>query len=88
MVVWVVVMAVDPRVQGFNPLAGGYERDARASITDARARLGEQRPADASPRDGVRRLRADLGARTTRKSINTSCILSSCCCSAATRSGR
>ncbi|MEA2710869.1 MAG: hypothetical protein QOF78_3470 [Phycisphaerales bacterium] len=38
-VVWVVVMAVDPRVRGFNPLAGGYERDARASIADAGTRV-------------------------------------------------
>jgi hypothetical protein len=43
-IVWVVVMAVDPRVQGFNPLAGGYERDARASIRDAGARLAQNIP--------------------------------------------
>jgi len=36
--VWLAVMAVDPRVHGFSPLGGGYERDARAAL----AKVGEK----------------------------------------------
>jgi hypothetical protein len=43
--VWLAVMAVDPRFSGFNPLAGGYERDARASLANVKTKLVENVPA-------------------------------------------
>jgi hypothetical protein len=42
--VWLTVMAVDPRVSGFSPLAGGYERDARAAIANAGTKVVENVP--------------------------------------------
>jgi hypothetical protein len=38
--VWVTALIVDPRVKGFNPLGGGYERDAIHAIERVNASLG------------------------------------------------
>jgi hypothetical protein len=39
MVVWIAVALLDPRVRGFRPFAGGYERDARVAVEQVEANL-------------------------------------------------
>ncbi len=44
LVVWLAVLLLDPRVKGFNPLGGGYERDAMHSIQRAGETIAKQLP--------------------------------------------
>jgi hypothetical protein len=39
LVVWVFVGLIDPRVRGFHPLAGGYERDALNAARDVESKI-------------------------------------------------
>ena len=43
-VVWLAAFVADPRVKGFNPLGGGYERDAIHSLQRAGATIAKQLP--------------------------------------------
>jgi len=42
--VWIIAIAIDPRVQGFNPLGGGYERDAVHAIQRAGVSVSKHLP--------------------------------------------
>jgi hypothetical protein len=44
LIVWIAVLLLDPRVKGFNPLGGGYEREAVHSIQRAGEAFTKQFP--------------------------------------------
>jgi hypothetical protein len=39
LIVWVAIALIDPRVRGFHPLAGGYERDALNAARDVESKV-------------------------------------------------
>lgn len=43
-VVWVIMALLDPRVRGFNPIGGGYERDAIASLRNVAVNVQKTLP--------------------------------------------
>ncbi|HYO11431.1 MAG TPA: hypothetical protein VER17_20875 [Tepidisphaeraceae bacterium] len=44
LLVWAAMALADPRVRGFNPLQGGYERDAMAALQRVSLTLGQTLP--------------------------------------------
>ncbi|HEX8524372.1 MAG TPA: hypothetical protein VF669_19105 [Tepidisphaeraceae bacterium] len=42
--VWVAVLVLDPRTKGFNPLGGGYEREARHRLEQVRENVPREFP--------------------------------------------